>query len=613
MPWSRTLKWTALALLGLTVLAGLVLAALDEGYLRGPLLHVLAASAGRQIRVDGPLRVRLFSRQPLVIAERVTVGNPPWSAPGVTAEIGKVTLKFASLRFGELEGVGIEGATLRLRRDSAGHANWQWTNPDRGPGRGLPPIHSLSMAGVRVLLDDALRHLQFDGTVSAAEVGGSAGTAPLRVEGSGKLNGRTASFNITGEPLRSARRDKPYGFTFSARSSGSRITGGGSLLRPFDLKAFDASFEAAGADLKDLYYLVGVAFVDTGKYHLSGKLAHRGFDAAFSNLVVTFGQSDIRGSASVKRSGARSSIDADLNSQLLRLSDLGASAAGRDSEAKAAQGESARGESAQGLLLSDEMVDLGALRRLHAGINYRASRVEAGRLALLDVAAKVTIDQGVLTVSPLSAELLEGKLRTEFKVDAQSEIPRIAIDGRIDDVQLGQYQHDGSGAPAIEGPLSAKFTLTGRGRSIHQIAASADGTISATLTGGAVRDSFAELTGIDLRGLGLLLAKDKKEVPVRCGIANFQAHDGTLTAKNLVLDTAPVLIEGGGFVHLETETLDLTLRGYPKHVRFFQLRSPIVIRGTLKAPSIGIQAHDSKMVLIDPGKAKDADCESLLQ
>ena len=58
---------------------------------------------------------------------------------------------------------------------------------------------------------------------------------------------------------------------------------------------------------------------------------------------------------------------------------------------------------------------------------------------------------------------------------------------------------------------------------------------------------------------------------------------------------------------------NLILRGYPKQMRFLQLRSPIVIHGTLKSPSIGIQAHDSKLVLIDPGKAKDADCGSLLQ
>jgi hypothetical protein len=48
-------------------------------------------------------------------------------------------------------------------------------------------------------------------------------------------------------------------------------------------------------------------------------------------------------------------------------------------------------------------------------------------------------------------------------------------------------------------------------------------------------------------------------------------------------------------------------------MRILQLRAPIAIRGTLKAPSIGIQAQDSKLVLVDPGHAKDADCASLLK
>ena len=148
---------------------------------------------------------------------------------------------------------------------------------------------------------------------------------------------------------------------------------------------------------------------------------------------------------------------------------------------------------------------------------------------------------------------------------------------------------------------------------MHEIAAGATGTIVASLPSGMVRDSLAELTGIDLRGLGLLLTKNKREVPVRCGIASFQALDGTLTAKSLVLDTEAVLIAGEGMVKLDTENLDLILRGYPKNMRILQLRAPIVIRGTLKAPTVGIEAHDSKLVLVDPGKAKDADCESLLK
>jgi len=225
----------------------------------------------------------------------------------------------------------------------------------------------------------------------------------------------------------------------------------------------------------------------------------------------------------------------------------------------------------------------------------------------------MTDDHGELAVGPVAAELLGGKISGDLKIDARKAIPLVSIDARITDLQLGQYPRKQPGPPAIEGPLTLRANLSGKGRSLHEVAASAEGTLTALLPSGMVRESFAELTGIDFRGLGLLLTKNKKEVPVRCGVASFQALDGTLTAKRLVLDTEAVLIAGEGMVKLDTENLDLILRGYPKNMRILQLRAPIAIRGTLKAPTIGIEAHDSKLVLVDPGKAKDADCESLLK
>jgi uncharacterized protein involved in outer membrane biogenesis len=374
-------------------------------------------------------------------------------------------------------------------------------------------------------------------------------------------------------------------------------------LEPFDLHYFDATFEASGADLKDLYYLTGTKLIDTGSYHFSGKLARRGFTSTFSSLAVNSGQSDLRGSVSIKASKGHSNIDADLNSQSLRLSDLGPRAAGRDPQP----------ESGQSMLLSTTILDPSPLRAVEASIRYRARRADWGRVTLNTVAVKMTVDHGVLAVAPLSADVLDGKLSVQLKIDARKEIPAINLDVRATDLQLGQYARKAGGPPAIEGPLQLRANLTGHGRSAHEFTAGAEGTVAATLPGGTVRESLAELTGIDLRGLGLWITKNTKEVPVRCGAAIFQVHDGALTAENLLLDTEPVLIVGEGVAHLDTETLDFVLRGYPKSTRFFQLRSPILIGGTLKHPSVGIQAHDSKLVLVDRGKAKDADCGSVLR
>ena len=606
----RSLKWAGWGLLTLLILAVVLVlglaAALDAGYLHDFLVKTIAAHTERSIQVGGEFRLHILSSHPRLVAERVTIGSPAWTPAGVAVEAAKITAVFATPHLSRpivVDRLEIDGAVLHMFRDATGHANWQLKNPDKSAPQGLPIIHSLSMPDARVHLNDEQKHRQFEGSVSAQDANGGAGPSPLRIEGKGQLNGKPVDFELDGDPLSTARADSHYAFSFKERSSGSRLSGKGYLLQPFDLHQFDATFEATGADLKDIYYLTGTKLIDTAGYHLSGKIARRGYLSSFSDLNVGFGQSDVGGTASIDLSSGKTIIQADLSSQLLRLADVGPRAAGRDPQPPANAA----------MLMSSATPDPASARRTSVAAKFHARRLEAGRITLNAVAVKVTNDHGELTVGPVSAELLGGKLSGELKIDARKQIPAVSIDARITDLQLGQYPRKKSGPAPIEGPLSVHASLSGTGRSMHEVAAGATGTLVASLPSGMVRDSFAELTGIDLRGLGLLLTKNKREVPVRCGIASFQALDGTLTAKSLVLDTEAVLIAGEGMVKLDTENLDLILRGYPKNMRILQLRAPIVIRGTLKAPTVGIEAHDSKLVLVDPGKAKDADCESLLK
>src|ERR1700689_2690104 len=197
----RRLIWVGSTLLALVTLAVLVGVALDAGYLRGPLLKALAAHTDRPIRVDGLLSVHIFSRNPRLVAEHVTIGSPSWTPPGNTAEVGKVTVVFATPRLGHelvIDRLQIENATLHLFRDVTGHANWQLKNPDQNAPRTLIVIRSLSMMNAHVLLEDAQKHRQFDGTVSAHDVDGPQGEQPLRIEGKGQMNGRPINFEIIG-------------------------------------------------------------------------------------------------------------------------------------------------------------------------------------------------------------------------------------------------------------------------------------------------------------------------------------------------------------------------------------------------------------------------------
>ncbi|MDB6007973.1 MAG: AsmA family rane protein [Gammaproteobacteria bacterium] len=629
----------ALVLLGLLVTA---VALLDGNQLRGPLVRYLTAHTGRPWRIDGPIEAHLVSLHPSLIAGRVTIANPPWAPAGNTAEIAKFSIVFDLPLFSQpfaIRKLVLEGANLHLWRDADAHANWIRNAPGIIPGNGLPVIHGLSIPAAHLELHDDRRHLMFDGTLSAGEQADEksreAGAAlPLRISIKGTLNDREATVTIDGDPLATASRETPYNFTLDERSSGSHLTGRGTLSHPFDFRVLDGSFEANGADLKDLHFLVGVNLPDTAAYRVSGKISRRNTIIKLTDLVATSGDSDVHGAIrSEMDETGRSRLDIDLNSKRLRLADVGAKAAGRAPENPPEE---------KSALLSETPFRLQAVRRFDYIVNFHAKQLDVAKLTFHSVLGKMTIDHGTITVPELSATLApvtpnatasatptsaasakgppqaqpaiqpEGKITARLAFNAKTDTPKASVDLRIANIRLGQFARKDPSQPPIDGLLQGRLDLTGRGRSLRDMAGKADGTVTLTLPQGAIRASLAELTGLDFRGLGLMLTNNKEDTPIRCGVARLQAHDGTLTSQTFVIDTDPVLITGGGTIQLDSEALDLEIQGHPKHLRVLRLSAPLSVQGTLTHPSVSLEKGQRKFKLIDPGHAKDADCGALL-
>jgi uncharacterized protein involved in outer membrane biogenesis len=210
-------------------------------------------------------------------------------------------------------------------------------------------------------------------------------------------------------------------------------------------------------------------------------------------------------------------------------------------------------------------------------------------------------------------------------------VPQISIDSRITAVRLSQFKTK-DGQEPLDGTMVGRAILHGRGKSLHEVGATAEGTLSVVIPHGDVRKAFAELLGINAaNGLGLLLTKNQDKTSIRCGVANFKAEGGVFAAQNIVFDTEKVLITGKGEIDLGSEDLDLTINGQPKKFRFFRIKSPVAVGGTLSKPKVGLKPGNTPgqvalatalgvvatplaavLAFIDPGLAKDADCGALL-
>ena len=564
---------------------------------RGPLAHYFAASTGRQIRIDGPLELHLLAAHPTVIVRHVVVGNPSWSGPGNLAEIDTLTVVF-DLPSLEIHRLVLAGATVRFQRDKEGHGNWLWNAPGVLPGdKGLPVIHDLSIPAAHLLVADDRRNLQFDGTLSAE---GSAATDPLRIAAKGQLNGHEVTIAIDADPLATATRAKPYHFTFDERSSGSHLSAKGTLTHAYDLRYVDAEFSGSGDNLHDSYYLVGTNLPTTGAFRVSGKFARRNTLFKLADVAATTGESDARVNiVSRLDDTGHSHVDIDLSSRRLRLADFG------EHEASDSQGPT----------LPDTPLQLDVLRDKDTSVNFDAEELDLKKFSFRTVTAQAIFLHGTLTVSRLSGRLADGetpaKITAHAELDARARTPTAKLSFGITNLRLGQFARKDPAQPPVDGPLQVRVNLAGRGRSVHDLVTTADGTVTAALPQGTIRASLAELAGIDLRGLGLTLTRNKQDTAIRCGVASFRAHNGTLTSESLVLDTDPVLITGAGTIQLDTQALDLRLTGQPKELRILRLSAPVAIQGTFTHPTLHIEGH-KKLKLVDPGHARDADCGSLL-
>src|SRR5262249_27142858 len=142
----------------------------------------------------------------------------------------------------------------------------------------------------------------------------------------------------------------------------------------------------------------------------------------------------------------------------------------------------------------------------------------AGSVPLKEVAFRIKLDNGLLTVDPLALEMPEGRVSGKATVDARVTVPKVHLDLRIKDIRLDQLKGKAPGAQApLGGVMEARAVLDGKGDSAHSVMSNASGMLTAVLPNGEVRSAFAELTGINVaKGVGLLLTNPDGRVPIRC-------------------------------------------------------------------------------------------------
>ena len=580
----------------LAIAVAVFFAVFDWDWLRGPISRYASAQTGRDIRIEGHLRVHPFSLSPWATIGGLEIGNPKWMQGGDVADLGRTTLqvKLLSLLTSHptILLLDIEQPVLDLFRDRTGRNNWTLGKPTGKP-TSLPPIRRFILHDGRVRLIDQKKPMSFNGVVSTSETLGQSNRAPFRLQGVGVLNREPFSALATGGPLLNVQRSRPYPFDLDIKTGPTHVVAHGQITRPFDLGQLQATGTATGADLADLYDLTGVVFPNSPNYRLSAEVRRDGETVTLHRLNGMVGGSDLHGDITVDKRAGRRFLRCDLSSNSLDFADLnavfGGAAAGKP-RGGAKPGALVQ-TTASGRLLPDAPLYSDRMRAMDAEVSYRAESVRSKLLPLRHLALKAKLDHGVLTVDPMTFGLPHGDVSAKVRLDARQDTPLTRVDMAVTHVQAQDILPKLQGGPAIQGVIEARAILTGRGNSVHKAAAAADGRITIALPEGRMRKAFAELMGVNIvPGLFELWSKDPAQTDLRCAVADFDVKDGVLTPRLLVLDTKVVTLTGKGSANLGTETFDFTLQGKSNEPRVIHLIAPFHLRGSFTRPTFKVDA-----------------------
>ena len=536
-----------IVLLGSILVAVLIVAVLVAAVLIDPddYRDQIAARAsdqiGREVRLAGPIELRLFPWLAFEIRD-ASVGNPPdfETAPPL-AEIGlaRAAIRVWPLLRGNVEigGVDFEDATITLVTDRRGRSNLEGlfaTAQDDVPETAPPDLSMLQTGPI------ALRRL----TVSLLDLAtgeredialDSIELDPFRPDQdvAFSLRGR---FSATGEALIDDLH-LDGALRVPADLGALDLTG---LKARFFLPAADARIRAGGEARIDLS--ASAIAIELPRFELLMELPELALGLILTEALGVVLDDPIR--------VAMPAADFRLDDQHLALS-----------------GDLALGDPIRGRLdVSGERLDLRALAALGGGEDMDDADREAADLTPLrmfdfrselrlnelilaeglrleTVEASSVLSKGRLALDPMQANLFGGRFDGRAEVDFNQDPPHVHVQPRLTGVLVEQMAGLFSRHVPVAGSGDLALDLRFRGLGIDEILASLDGSGQFTISDGSVR-------GVDLEQLieqRLAVSSLANVRQAFAGETRFRVLSGNLRAEDGVIELPDLDLTGSGF------------------------------------------------------------------
>ena len=563
----------------------------------------LSEAAGRKFEVRGDLSLvwraqsepdagwRGWIPWPVLRADDVALGNPPWSSSKVdSVRIGEVDFSVNPLLLFQhkivIPVLRFDNPKLVLERAADGRNNWTFEDSDW-----RVEIDKLVFAKGSVHVIDAIRHADVTIDLDTLDEGSNSGFG-FAWKAQGTMNKEAVSGSGRAGGVLSLRQQiTPYPIEAVLHAGKTAVEVKGTLTNPGDLAALDMRLKLSGASMAQLYPLSGLVLPETPPYategHLTATLGKSGSTWTYDAFRGTVGSSDLAGTLTYLTAPPRPLLTGTVVSKLLQLKDL-APVIGADTNASKVRRDAAPVQPA-GRILPREPFKVERWNSIDADVKITGVKVlSGGRFPIENMRADLHLKDGVVSLTPLSFGVAGGVLDSTLRVDSNVAPPKADIRTSARGLKLRELFPNAGAMQDSAGDLNGDATLSASGDSVATLLASSNGSIRSSVRDGTVSKMLLEQIGLNVGSVVLARLFGDRQVRINCVVGEFDVAKGLMRTRNFVADTEESVLVVTGQINLADEQLALLVKPTSKGMRIVSLTTPISVTGTFESPNVSV-------------------------
>ena len=242
--------------------------------------------------------------------------------------------------------------------------------------------------------------------------------------------------------------------------------------------------------------------------------------------------------------------------------------------------------------------NLPKLRSVDFDVHYKGQHIESESTPLDNLVANLKVEDGALSLQPLSFGVGTGAIVLNLKLDGQQDLVHAVADVDFRKVDLSRIMQS-TGVFKGAGTIGGSAKIDTSGNSLAQMLGHGDGEMKLFMSGGDLSAVLVDLAGLDFGNTVIAALGIPNRAQLRCLLTDFGLNKGVLDTRTFIFDTSAANVIGSGSINLRDEQVDYKLSTQPKRFSVGSLAAPILIRGALKDPSI----HPDPVVLAERGGA----------